>query len=173
MSRLPHQQVEPTVHFESRRRKKKQRSAVMTVNLTPAIDITFNLLIFFLVATTFKAAEGILPSKVPVEQGVLEATPLPISPIKIHIGQIGDGPSDYRLAIDNWRRQPDTFLELTQVLEGLLDRPGFDSETPVVLIPQGDVQWDHVVNCFNAVRRVNSGKGPEHLIRNITFAAGR
>lgn len=173
MSTFSNTPIEPTVHFEPRRRKKKRRSAVMTVNLTPAIDITFNLLIFFLVTTTFKAAEGILPSKVPVEQGVLQATPLPISPIKIHIGQIGDGPSDYRLTIDNWRRQPDTFLELTQVLEGLLDRPGFDNETPVVLIPQGDVQWDHVVNCFNAVRRVNLGKGPAYLIQNITFAAGR
>lgn len=173
MSTFSNRPIEPTVHFEPRRRKKKRRSAVMTVNLTPAIDITFNLLIFFLVATTFKAAEGILPSKVPIEQGVLQATPLPISPIKIRIEQIGDGPSDYRLTIDNWRRQPGTFLELTQVLEGLLGRPGFDNETPVVLIPQGDVQWDHVVNCFNAVRRVNLGKGREHLIQNITFAAGR
>ncbi len=165
-------QDDPTVHFQSPRKKRRGGSSVMTVNLTPAIDITFNLLIFFLVATTFKAAEGILPSEVPTDQGLLEATPLPISPITIRLRQIGDGPGDYKIAIDNWRRQPDTFLDLTRVLEGLLEKPGFDRETPVIILPHSGVQWDHVVNCFNAIRRVNLAKGPDHTFRNIGFAAG-
>ena len=162
-----------TVHFEAPRKKRGRLTSVMTVNLTPAIDITFNLLIFFLVATTFKAAEGILPSEVPTEQGVLEATPLPVSPIRIRLTQIADGPSDYEIRIDNLRRSPNTFVELTAVLEGLIEKPGFDRDTPVILIPGSDVEWDHVVNCFNAVRRVNLGKGSELTFKNISFASGR
>ncbi len=161
-----------TIHFETPRKKRQRNASVMSVNLTPAIDITFNLLIFFLVATTFKTAEGILPSEVPTDQGILDATPLPISPIKIRIHQIGEGPSDYRIAIDNWRRQPATFLDLTPLLEGLLDKPGFDQDTPVVVFPEGDVRWDHVVNCFNAIRRVNVGAGTDRFFRNIVFASG-
>ncbi|MCH8052958.1 MAG: hypothetical protein IH895_02770, partial [Planctomycetes bacterium] len=77
-----------------------------------------------------------------------------------------------RIAIDNWRRQPAAFLDLTPLLEGLLDKPGFDQDTPVVIFPEGDVRWDHVVNCFNAIRRVNIGTGPDRFFRNIVFASG-
>ncbi len=168
---MPQRTTRPddTVHFETPRKRRRRRSSVMTVNLTPAIDITFNLLIFFLVATTFKAAEGILPTELPREQGVLEATPLPISPIKIRIGQVGDGPGDYTIRLENWRRQPITFVDLTAQLEAIIEKPGFDQDTPVILLPDRNVQWDHVVNCFNAVRRVNLHKGPDQTLKNISF----
>jgi len=166
-------QSDSTLHFEMPRRRRERSSSVMTVNLTPAIDITFNLLIFFLVATTFKAAEGILPSNVPTEQGVLAAVPLPVSPIKIRLRQVGAGPTDYTITVDHWRRSPETFGDLTVLLEQLADRPGFDRDTPIIIMPDIDVQWDHVVNCFNAIRRANMQKGPDHTYRNISFAAGR
>ena len=31
--------------------------------------------------------------------------------------------------------------------------PGFDTETPVVIRADDDVQWDHVVNAWNAAVR--------------------
>ncbi len=152
------------------RRQRERSTTIMSVNLTPAIDITFNLLIFFLVATTFKAAEGVLSSRVPSEQGLLEAVPLPISPVRIRLRQMGDGPEDYTLSIDHWRRSPESFRELTRILEALLDKPGFDEATPIVIMPDEDVCWDHVVGCFNAIRRVNWGVPNRPSFKNITFS---
>ena len=45
------------------------------------------------------------------------------------------------------------------------DNIGFDQDTPVILIPDDDLEWDHVVNAFNAVRRAN--------LQSISFAARR
>lgn len=160
-----------TVHFASPRKVRARGDSIMSVNLTPAIDITFNLLIFFVVATTFKATEGILHSTVPTEAGVLDTTPLPISPIKVRVRQLGDGPSDYSISIDNWRQAPAGFVDLTIVLEELQGRPGFDHDTPVIIFAADDVKWDHVVNCFNAIRRVNLRREGQRTFENISFAA--
>lgn len=164
---------EQTVHFRApRKMRKRGGSGVIGINLVPAIDVTFNLLIFFVVATTFQAQEGMLPSVLPTEQGVLVSTPLPLSPIRVRIRQNGEDPTDYLITIDNWRRSPDSFPDLTRILEELSTKPGFDGDTPVVIFPQNDVQWDHVVNAFNAIRRANLDKGPQHTFKNISFAAG-
>lgn len=166
-----------TVHFEPPRKKRARGDALMNVNLTPAIDITFNLLIFFVVATTFKAAEGVLRSETPAEQGVLEATPLPISPIRVRVRQTGPGYNDYRLKIDNRTVAPQSFLELTLMLEELQQMSGFDQETPVIIFAKDDTQWDLVVRCFNAIRRANNRPLPAGQLstgepfKNITFAA--
>ncbi len=42
-------------------------------NMTPMIDIVFNLLIFFLCAGNFNQPEGLLPSRLPKSHGVAAA----------------------------------------------------------------------------------------------------
>jgi biopolymer transport protein ExbD len=146
-----------------------KRDGSFNVNLTPAIDVTFLLLIFFVVATRFAAPEGVLSTRMPQEQGVLETTPLPISPIRIRLTQISDG---YAVAVDNWRSQPGSFSELTTLLEDIQRRPGFDAETPVIIFAGDDVEWDHVTNCFNAVRRAHHAGVAGEPFRHITFGSG-
>ena len=46
-----------------------------------------------------------------------------------------------------WARLLPDFLKLIQ------QQPGFDEETPVVIIGENDVRWDHLVGCWNAVLR--------------------
>ncbi len=150
--------------------KSAQRGSAMVVNLTPAIDITFLLLIFFIVSTRFASPEGILPSAVPSEQGVLEAAPLPVSPIRIRIAAVGDS---YTLSIDNWRNQPATFDELAGVLAAVQRTPGFDELTPIVIFADDIVDWDHVANCFNAVRRVGINEADIKPFERISFATGQ
>lgn len=148
-----------------------QRGSTMVVNLTPAIDITFLLLIFFIVSTRFASPEGILPSAVPSEQGVLEASPLPISPIRIRIAAVGN---NYTLSIDNWRNQPATFDELSGVLVALQRTPGFDETTPIIIFADDAVEWDHVANCFNAIHRVGTDEDPAiKPFEHISFAASQ
>jgi len=125
------------------------------------IDVTFLLLIFFLVTTTFKRAEGVFASHLPKDVGA-PSVALPISPIIVRISQVDPDGLEYRIRIDNFTRAPQSFEDLARFLVDLQGNPGFDRDTPVVILPTHDVRWDHVVNCWNAAVRARC--------RRITFA---
>ena len=60
----------PAVRLRTLRRGRGGRETPIAVNLAPMIDVTFLLLIFFLVTTTFERAEGILTSDLPRSRGI-------------------------------------------------------------------------------------------------------
>lgn len=121
----------------------------LTLNLAPMIDVTFLLLIFFSVTTTFKRAEGFFSARLPSDSG-RPAVALPISPVIVRLQQFGPGPGDYRISLDHFLNTPATFDELTRFLVNVQKNPGFDRETPVIIAAEPDVAWDHVVSCWNA-----------------------
>jgi biopolymer transport protein ExbD len=143
------------------RRVRVSHSSAMALNIAPMIDVTFLLLIFFLVTTTFKRPEGIFSAQMPKDAGSPSAM-LPVSPIVVRVGQFGPSEDDYSVKIDNFTRTPQTFTDLARFLADIQENPGFDKETPVVIAPTPDVRWDHVVNCWNAAVRAKC--------RKITFA---
>lgn len=128
---------------------------MLFLNLAPMIDVTFLLLIFFSVTTTFKRAEGYLGARLPKDAG-RPTVALPISPIIVRIQQFGPNPEDYRIRVDNFTNAPATFGELTKFLIDVQGNPGFSAETPVVIAAEPDVAWDHVVDCWNAALRAGS-----------------
>jgi biopolymer transport protein ExbD len=145
---------------EAARRRRRHRAQPLNINLTPMIDVTFLLLLFFSVTTTFKRAEGYLPAKLPTGAGrsavarpagaTRPAVDLPVNPIVVHVQQFGPGRADYRLRLDHFVNTPATFSELTQVLQQIHGNPGFSTDTPVIIAAEPDVAWDHVVNCWNS-----------------------
>lgn len=126
--------------------------ASIAVNFAPMIDVTFLLLIFFLVTTTFERAEGILASDLPRDRGA-PVVALPVSPIVIRLAQTGVSAEDITIRIDRFQDGPRDFEELPGVLARIHQQPGFDKQTPVVIVADNDVRWDHVVNCWNAALR--------------------
>ncbi len=126
--------------------------AAIAVNFAPMIDVTFLLLIFFLVTTSFERAEGILASDLPRDRGT-PMVALPLSPIVIRLSQTGVKAEDIAISIDRFDPVPQDFEELPAVLAQIHQRPGFDKQTPVVIVAENDVRWDHVVNCWNAALR--------------------
>ena len=128
------------------------RGTPIAVNLAPMIDVTFLLLIFFLVTTTFERAEGILASDLP-RGDVAHAVALPVSPIVIRLAQTGVGHDDCTISIDRVQNVPQRFDELSGFLHGIHEQPGFDKQTPVVIVSEHNVHWDHVVGCWNAALR--------------------
>jgi biopolymer transport protein ExbD len=135
-----------------RRRKASVRRAGgvrMSLNLAPMIDVTFLLLIFFLLTTTFQRAEGVLGANLPKDRGAA-AVALPISPIIVRVGTTGPSVIDYRIQIDNFASQPTTFSELSDFLVAIRENEGFDEETPVVLVIEPDAPWDLAVDAWNA-----------------------
>jgi len=132
----------------------------MTLNLAPMIDVTFLLLIFFSVTTTFKRAEGFFSARLPKDAG-RPSVALPITPIIVRVQQYGPNAADYRLTVDHFLNAPATFDELSAFLTQVQSNPGFNAETPVVIAAEADVVWDHVVGCWNAALRAGC--------KNISF----
>ena len=102
--------------------------------------------------TTFEQAEGILASRLPTDQ-IHVGTPLPISPIKVRLSSLGLGEETCVIRIENVTDVPTDFEQLARILRQIQSRPGFDDETPVVILAEPDVRWDHVVGAWNAAVR--------------------
>ena len=142
-----------------RRSKRRRRGGLSaTLNIAPMIDVSFLLLIFFLVTTTFERAEGILSSNLPKERGDRPAVSLPLSPIVLRVLTTGSGHDDFSISIDRFEAVPQHFAELPEFLESIFALPGFDEETPVVIVASNDVAWDHVVSAWNAAVRAGATK---------------
>ncbi len=139
-------------------KRHQRRGLPTTMNIAPMIDVSFLLLIFFLVTTTFERAEGILSSSMPTDQGSRATIALPISPIVVRIQKTGAQHNDFTIKIDRFDGAPQTFDALPEFLVGIFATPGFDEETPVVIVAGNDVPWDHVVACWNAAVRAGSKK---------------
>jgi len=131
---------------------------VMSLNLTPMIDVVFLLLIYFLFATRWTTAEGIIPSRLPRKAGVTAASIVPMSPIRIRLTPAGVDGEGCAIAIENYAATPHDFEELYAVLVALRRDLGLpegpeqadEQEPPLIIAADGDVRWDHVVNAFNA-----------------------
>ncbi len=149
-----HDSVVARVRARRLRRSRKHQGSAITMNIAPMIDMTFLLLIFFLVTTTFERAEGILASKLPTNAGRHTAS-LPLVPIVVRVQQAENDGHAFTLSLDGFDAKPTTFAALTAVLLNIQAQPGFDDETPVVIVADQDLQWDHVVACWNATLNAN------------------
>ena len=149
-----------------RRRTHRTRRGVrstsgLSINLTPMIDVTFLLLVFFLVTSTFAKVEGLFAAKLPRDSG-LTVPALPISPLIVRLTPDGDG---CRIRIDNFTAAPTSFGDLAEFLISVRGNPGFDDQTPVVIVADDALAWDYVAGCWNAAVRASC--------KNIAFGAGR
>lgn len=149
---------------ERRKRRHQRRGSALAINLAPMIDVTFLLLIFFLVTTTFERAEGILASQMPRE-GAQSSVPLPMSPIVIRLDADPASQQGYALAVDGFDDAPTSVDELTTFLRSLHRLAGFDRQTPVVVVPDDRVDWDVVVGVWNAALRADC--------RSVAFAEAK
>ena len=158
----PRLELDPDDVAPYRRKRRSLSPQPLQLNLAPMIDITFLLLIFFIITTTFDPPEGVLVSKLPGDN--VATVPLPLSPIVVRLGVEGDEGIGYVITLDNSDQTPGDFNELASILASIQESPGFDEDTPVVIMAQQSVRWDHVVNCWNAAVRVK--------YKNIMFGEG-
>ncbi|MGB0715163.1 MAG: ExbD/TolR family protein [Phycisphaerae bacterium] len=141
--------------------KRGGSGASIAVNLAPMIDVTFLLLIFFLVSSTFERAEGVFSSTMP-NQGSGVQVSLPLEPIVVRLSAPLDQPEGLSIDVDHVVDRPSDLQELVTLIRSLHERPGFDVETPVAIVASEDVLWDHVVGCWNAALRAGC--------KNVAFA---
>ncbi len=134
-----------------RRARPKQK---MQPPLTPMIDVTFQLLIFFLLAFQLRQPEGPIPASLP---GGPDDRLLPL-PIHIVIQPVGD--SDALYVIDRHPTPTADPNEVYDVLQARRKSAG-TNKVPVIIKPTEDVKWRFVVEAFNAAVRAK--------LENVTF----
>ena len=139
-----------TVHrVSARQRKKGPKTSNMQPPLTPMIDVTFQLLLFFLLTCEFRESEGNIPGTLPAKGSVMMQvtnTPPP-DPIRIRIRpSVNRASASYEVTgvavvINN----P---TDLYAFLKNRQEQVGSD-EVPIIILPSADVPWEFVVQAFN------------------------
>ncbi|MCP3905524.1 MAG: biopolymer transporter ExbD [Planctomycetes bacterium] len=146
-------------HVTARQRRARVRPRI-SLNLTPMIDVTFLLLVYFMVATQFKLGEEIYRLDLPERGSGRAADPFELDeePLRIKIATIGVTPDDYRLRIEGPFEQPQSFDELHDFLRGRRIGPEsvgglFETDHPIIIEPTRTTSWQHAVGAFDAAAR--------------------
>jgi len=126
--------------------------ANFALRMAPMIDMTFLLLIFFLVASKWRPAEDFLPLKLSTAsaqaQNYVKAEPLIIristdeSGCLVHIGQV------HRVQVDEVDIEK-SLAELIEQTGDVLARQGRFTSDPIELICDPNVQWEDVARIYN------------------------
>ncbi len=131
------------------------------LNIVPLVDVTFLLMIFFVIAGSLQTWEGVLGSRMlPAVGGAggAKVAPLPLSPIVVRLTREGASNAEYAIRLDVPSGLLHSFNELAERLADLRQCPGFDAETPIVFVVDDDLDWDHAVNGWNAAVRAGYKK---------------
>lgn len=131
-------------------------SANLQPPMTPMIDVTFQLLLFFLLTCEFREPEGMIPGTLP-GGGPPPGDVVPL-PDAIHIRLI---PSADRQSASYQLTGVSTVItsvrELGNLLQVRQEQLG-SREVPVVIFPNPDVPWGFVVEAFNQAKRARFSK---------------
>jgi len=166
--------ADETVHHQSQRQKRKRTvgGGTMQLNLTSMIDVVFQLLIYFVVTSSFAVGEGVITAKLPTGPGSPQKSRKPPEqPLKIVVNSAGDAGTSYRVYIETLAKRPNSFTELAEILVQLQHDPDrglngpYKPDNPVIIKPDGSVRWQHVVNAFNAAVKARYS--------NVSFAQAR
>jgi len=125
--------------------------------LTPMIDVTFQLLLFFLLTCEFRESEGMIPGTLPhTGPGLVCGFDLPPDPITIRVIPSADRLSaSYELSgVREAVASPRRLGQLLKVRQELLGT----SEAPVVIVPAGRAPWRFVVEAFNQAKKADYRK---------------
>jgi biopolymer transport protein ExbD len=148
-----------TIHYlPPRKNRGKGKKPSMQPPLTPMIDVTFQLLLFFLLTCEFRESEGQIPGTLPAKGNVQQAVDdkPPPDPIRVRIRPSMDrAAANYEMTgISVVITSPE---ELYQHLLSRQQQLG-STEVPIIILPSQDVPWEFVVEAFNQAVRAKFEK---------------
>lgn len=163
---------DPEPEVERPRRRRVHRAKRIVVNLTSLIDVTFLLLIYFMVATDFKTREQVfrmdLPERRSASGGGGDPFKLDEQPLRIAVSSIGTDARRCTIRVEGPYPQPDSFEALFEFLRekrmsGAASGGGlFAADHPIIIQPTATTSWEHAMEAFNAAARAR--------YTNINFA---
>ena len=148
-------QGEQTVHYTPPRKTRAKGHVKMQPPLTPMIDVTFQLLLFFLLTCEFRETEGVIPGSLP-HIGPGRAAEKLLSPIEVTLHRSGqEGMVYYRLSgtAETIAGPGELYTRLRQRQEAIGSR-----DVPLLIHPEPTVPWEFVVEAFNQAVRAEFTK---------------
>lgn len=139
----------------------------ITVNLTPMIDVVFQLLLYFILTTNFALGEQVFRLDLPNRgQAADVADPFELKeePLRVRVGSRSAESADIILEIEGPFPQPATVAQLEKFLkDSLIGGPQglFAEDHPIIILPRPSTRWAHVVDVFNAA--VGAGYTTVHI----------
>ena len=140
-------------------RKVRRQTPRVGLNLTPMIDVVFQLLIYFLLATNFALGEQVFRMDLPERGGssmINDPFDMPEEPLRIRVLSLDPQRERISLSLPPQYPGPDGLEDLERFLRE--SRSGseaslFLEDHPIEIVPAPDTRWEHVVDVFNAVIR--------------------
>lgn len=135
-------------HHRASRRRERLGPPKVELNLTPMIDVVFQLLIYFLLGTSFAVGEQTFRMDLPDRDGRGQVDPFELDDSPVVIQVLGSG----RVYVPGPWRGPNRTINLAEFLEEQrLDRGGLlPTDTPIHIDPNPGVDWGEAVEAFNA-----------------------
>ncbi|MBX3355301.1 MAG: biopolymer transporter ExbD [Phycisphaeraceae bacterium] len=156
--------ADPAARHDARRRPSRLRDqgGRVRLNLTPMIDVTFLLLIFFVCTARTLDVERVFrvevppmeaPGADPVEDSALRLV-LREPPLRI---RVASAPQGAVVLIEPAFAEANSIDALERVMREALQREGhaglFTADHPIVLEPDAECTWEDTVRAFNALVR--------------------
>ena len=131
------------------RREKPKKPPNMSLPMTPMIDCTFNLLIFFQLTPTFSATEGYLTTNLPTTSGPVPGkAQIKVDRIKVELMDEGDRGEAVSIIFAESENLGSNFDALRQALEAKRNS-GIAPNTPVLISPTMRCRHKWVVKAFD------------------------
>lgn len=141
------------------------RKRAFALRMAPMVDVTFLLLIFFLVAAKWRPEENFLPFQLPVARGqdrqFGKPEPLTIqiwatqTGCQVQIGYLGT------VQLEDEKIEENLAALMEQIRQCLLEQKRYVSD-PIEIVCDADVKWEHLAKIYNTF----FGAG----LTDITFA---
>ena len=140
-------------------RKVRRQTPRVGLNLTPMIDVVFQLLIYFLLATNFALGEQVFRMDLPERGGstmMNDPFDIPEEPLRIRVLSTAPKREMLSVTLPPQYPRPGDLAELERFLAK--NRSGdtiglFLADHPIQIVPAPETRWEHVVDVFNAVIR--------------------
>jgi biopolymer transport protein ExbD len=129
----------------------RKQDAVLSLQMTPLIDVIFQLLIFFFVTSQFRAVEDYLPFQFPKFPAV--GTVGLVEPFVITVSPAGDGCAvsfgdNQKITINSDTAEKDLTL-LAEIITGELQKQKRAFSDPIEFAFDSAVKWDYIAKIYN------------------------
>jgi biopolymer transport protein ExbD len=128
----------------------------ITMDMTPMIDCTFLLLIFFMCTLNFKSMEGLLISNLPKEEGIFNVASKsnPMEPIHI---ALKNAPGSIQITVgsDSMRDFDEVYSRVRLFVQQSV-MLAENKPIPYILIVDDQVAFAHVISAINVAHKINN-----------------